>query len=335
MLISPTTTRYHQRVLIQVGSHVIDQVTSCISEEDLQSLSQSWKTAYVSTIILKATSMSDPDFDLENVRGSIVISEEVTIPVLQITVVKGLTTITGHHKCVHVLMELSHKCTNVFIPGNTSELKPGNSDIEVVIQNRSERDVKLKPGTEIGTVIGANIISTMQVSNKFNVNGQERVSSMSAQVESTDILRETSDVSNGLKDILPKLNLYGLGKWGPSLQQAAQNLIYKFACIFSQGDLDLGKTSIVNHSIKVNDPVLFKEQYRCIPAGMYDEVKVHIQEILDVGGIRPSNSPWVSAVVLVWKKDRKLWFCIDLWKLNATTIKEAYSLPRIDKTMIA
>ena len=41
--------------------------------------------------------------------------------------------------------------------GNTSELKPGNSDIEVVIQNRSGKDVKLKPGTKIGTVIAANI----------------------------------------------------------------------------------------------------------------------------------------------------------------------------------
>ena len=53
MLISPTTTRYHQRVPIQVGSRVIDQVTSCISEKELQSLSQSWKTAYVSTITRK------------------------------------------------------------------------------------------------------------------------------------------------------------------------------------------------------------------------------------------------------------------------------------------
>ena len=165
MLITPTTTRYHQRVPIQVGSHVIDQVTSCISEEELWSLSQSWKMAYVSTIILKAPSVSNHDFDLDNVRGSVVISEELTIPALQITVVKGLTMITGHHKCIHVLVESSHKCMNVFILGNTSELKPGNSDIEVVIQNRSERDVKLKPDTEIGTVIAVNLIPTMLVSN--------------------------------------------------------------------------------------------------------------------------------------------------------------------------
>ena len=96
--------------------------------------------------------------------------------------------ITGHHKCVHVLVELSPKCMNVFVPGNTSELKPGNSNIEVVIQNRSGRDVKLKPGTELDTVIATNIIPTTQVSNNFDVTGQERVSSMLAQVESINIL---------------------------------------------------------------------------------------------------------------------------------------------------
>ena len=162
--------------------------------------------------------------------------------------------------------------------------------------------MKLKPGTEIGTVIATNIVLTMQVSNEFNVNAQERVPRMLAQIESTDILRETSDVDNDLKDILQKLNLYRMGEWEPSLQQAAQDLICEFACIFSQDDLDLGKTSNVKHSIKVNDPVPFKEQYRHIPPGMYDEVKVHIQEMLDVGGIRLSNSPWASTVVLVQKK---------------------------------
>ena len=111
------------------------------------------------------------------------------------------------------------------------------------------------------------------------------------------------------------------------------DLICEFTCIFSQNDLDLGKTSIVKHSIQVNDPVPFKEWYRCIPPGMYDEDKVHIQEMLDVGTIIPSNSPWASAVILVWKKDEKLWFCINLWKLNARTIKDAYSHPRIDETL--
>ena len=147
MLIDSTTTKYHKRVPIQVDSCVIDQVTNCISEEELQSLSQSWKTAYVSTIISKTISISDPNFNMDQVQGNVVIREEVTTLALLITVVKGLTTITGHHKHDHVLVELCSKCTTVFILGNTSELKPGNFDIKVVVVNKSRQDVKLKSGT--------------------------------------------------------------------------------------------------------------------------------------------------------------------------------------------
>ena len=68
MLISSTSAQYHQRVPIQVGSHVINQVTSCISEEELMSLSQSWKMAYVNIIISKAISVSDPDINWDQVR---------------------------------------------------------------------------------------------------------------------------------------------------------------------------------------------------------------------------------------------------------------------------
>ena len=79
--------------------------------------------------------------------------------------------------------------------------------------------------------------------------------------------------------------------WEPSLQKAARELISEFTCIFSQDDLDLGRTFIVKHSIKVNDSVPFKECYRHIPPGMYEEVKAYIQEMLDVGAIRPLIAP--------------------------------------------
>ena len=91
---------------------------------------------------------------------------------------------------------------------------------------------------------------------------------MLAWVESTDIPGKTPYGSRDPKDILQKLNLSRIEEWKSQLQQDTQDLICKFVCIFSQNDLDLGKTSIVKHSIQVNDPVPFKEWCRHIPPGM-------------------------------------------------------------------
>ena len=75
----------------------------------------------------------------------------------------------------------------------------------------------------------------------------------------------------------------------------------------------------------------FKECYQHIPLHMYDDIRAHIQEMLDIDAIPKSHSPWTNTVVLVWKKDGR--FCIDLRNLNNQTIKDAYSLPHIDKTL--
>ena len=65
----------------------------------------------------------------------------------------------------------------------------------------------------------------------------------------------------------------------------------------------------------------FKEHYQHIPPHMYDDVRAYIQEMFDIGAIQKSHSPWASTVVLVWKMDGSLSFCIDLRKLNNQTIK--------------
>ena len=60
---------------------------------------------------------------------------------------------------------------------------------------------------------------------------------------------------------------------------------------------------------------------------------MHVNDMLQAGAIRPSSSPWCNAVVLVWKKDGGLRFCIDFRKLNARTKKDSYPLPHIQETL--
>ena len=97
--------------------------------------------------------------------------------------------------------------------------------------------------------------------------------------------------------------------------------------------LDLGRTDLVKHHIQLDNYTPIKDRYCRIPPHQYEEVQKHLKEMLDIGAIRGSNSPWASPVVLVRKKDGSLRFCIDLRKLNARTVKDAYSLPRIEDTL--
>ena len=55
-----------------------------------------------------------------------------------------------------------------------------------------------------------------------------------------------------------------------------------------------------------------------------------LEELLEKGFIRPSSSPWGCLAIFVKKKDGTLWMCVDYHPLNAVTIKNKYSLPRID-----
>ena len=125
----------------------------------------------------------------------------------------------------------------------------------------------------------------------------------------------------------------GLDNWTEDQQKAAKDLLVASADVFSKDDSDLGKCNILKHDIKITDPQPFKERYRRIPLHLYEEVKAHLQEMVEVGAIRRSFSPWASAVVLVRKKDGGLRFCIDLCKLNNRSVKDGYCLPHIEDTL--
>ena len=81
------------------------------------------------------------------------------------------------------------------------------------------------------------------------------------------------------------------GRLARTFKTEVKDMLKRNAKTFSKNDLDMSRTNLVKHHIKLTDPLPLKEAYRRIPSQMYDEVKAHIQEMLDLGAIRPSNSP--------------------------------------------
>ena len=124
-----------------------------------------------------------------------------------------------------------------------------------------------------------------------------------------------------------------LKDWLPELAKRAKALLLEFHHVFSLEPNEIGCTDTTKHVIELMKDEPFKERFHRIAPPLVDEVCQHIQEMLDSGAIRPSQSPWCNAVVLVRKKDGSLRFCIDFRRLNARTKKDAYPLPCMQETM--
>ena len=143
----------------------------------------------------------------------------------------------------------------------------------------------------------------------------------------------TKERNERISKILQQLDLTGIESWTEQQQSVVKELLEEYQHLFALNLKELGRTSLVQHEIKLSNDKPFKERYRRIPPHQYEEVWKHLQEMLVVGAIQKSTSPWASPVVLVCKKDGSLRFCIDLRKLNNQTIKDAQSLPRIEDSL--
>ena len=64
------------------------------------------------------------------------------------------------------------------------------------------------------------------------------------------------------------------------------------------------------------------------------ELQIQLKQLLDLGLIRPSISPWGAPVIFVKKKDGSLRLCIDYRDLNKATVKNRYPIPIIDDLFV-
>ena len=108
-----------------------------------------------------------------------------------------------------------------------------------------------------------------------------------------------------------KGGLQMLDSWKKENAENACQLLMEYHSVFSLEKNEMGCTDTTEHVIELTKSEPFKERFWQIAPPLMEEVRQHLQEMLDGGAIRPSNSPWCNAVVLVWKKDGTLRFCIN------------------------
>ncbi|KAG6933137.1 hypothetical protein G0U57_019935 [Chelydra serpentina] len=117
---------------------------------------------------------------------------------------------------------------------------------------------------------------------------------------------------------------------GRMQRQQIQELCTKFAPMFSATP---GLTEQAYHSIDTGNAHPIRAQpYRVAPHAK-TAIEREVQDMLQIGIIRPSSSAWASPVVLVPKPDGEIRFCVDYRKLNAVTCPDNYPMPRTDELL--
>ena len=102
-------------------------------------------------------------------------------------------------------------------------------------------------------------------------------------------------------------------KLSASQKRDMKNLVFQYRDVFTDKP---GTTNLAEHKIEMvtDDPVRVKPYP--IPYSLREELKQDIEQMLDMGVIRKSDSPYSSPIVIVRKKDGSNRICIDFRRVN-------------------
>ena len=203
------------------------------------------------------------------------------------------------------------------------ELHSGSKYVTVVVRNSTAYLQTLRKKTPVARAVTVTQIPELPV----------QLSLMEVSEGNHGHQMPKLTVKQWWEKLFEELSLSGLESWPPELVASARSLLAEYYDVFSLEPSELGCTHSTKNVIKVTDDTPFKEWFRQIPLPLVEEACTHLWEMLDSGVIHPRQSTWFNTVVLVWKKDGGLHFCIDFWHLNACTKKDSYPLPRIQEAL--
>ena len=103
---------------------------------------------------------------------------------------------------------------------------------------------------------------------------------------------------------------------------------------FAASPTDVGRTSVVVHTIRTGDALPVRHKLRPVPFARRQYLEQEVEKLLAIGAISeadPGACPYAARTVLSPKKDGSMRMCVDYRDLNAQTEKDSFPLPRIDQ----
>jgi hypothetical protein len=103
-----------------------------------------------------------------------------------------------------------------------------------------------------------------------------------------------------------------------------EELLTEYGDIFAMKSDDYGWIDRVYRRIDTGNARPIRQSLRTLHLAKQAEVGKMLDDIQRREVIEESDSPWPSPVVLVWKKNGDLRFCVDYRELNDVTKKDCF-----------
>nr|CAD2195132.1 unnamed protein product [Meloidogyne enterolobii] len=153
------------------------------------------------------------------------------------------------------------------------------------------------------------------------------------EVKTLNKLRETSDKKNEQENTL-RQNIYSKIEFTcPKNLRRFKEFLERNITAFSLHDYDLGKCKIMAPPIITTSNIPIQVKPFRTPEKYREELKFHINSMLESGVLVESMTPWANNLVLVQKGDGKLRPCVDFRPLNTITVTDPYPLPKMEEVI--
>ena len=351
VLVIPNVIQLGLKVPVILGTPTIHRLCHQMKESEIQTAPEEWQPALLSYETSRNVSIhamtpqldSDPGIEYPTNTGQnpvnldepVLLKDKVIILAFgsQIVHVRIQKTFMKGH-CLNIMVQplyLEDKAklpVGLYVQRVYTEMKDGSQNVSTVLHNGTGKPMHLTAGWLVGHIVAANLVPDVVASPEL-----EAKRAQDGQLEPPLTMEQCQELL--MKVLEENGSLRKLEGWKKETALKAKWLLMEFHHIFYLEKNEMGCTDATEHVIELlpvqDEP--FKERFRRIAPHEVEEVCQHIQEMLDGGSIRPSQSPWCNAVILVQKKDRTLRFCIDFRHLNARTKKDSYLIPKCLETM--
>ena len=117
--------------------------------------------------------------------------------------------------------------------------------------------------------------------------------------------------------------------WGEGARDQLAEVLNEYNDFVMKHKADIGKCTIAKHRIELEpEAIPLREGARRMSPDKGAKANQEVRNLLALGLIQPSYSPWASGIVMVKKQTGELRFCCDFRPLNDVTVKDASPLPR-------